>query len=180
MITQKKILIIGSAGSGKTTFSKKLHEILEIPLIHLDKEYWQPNWQSPDHDKWVARVDEILEKEEWILDGNYKSTLEKRIAKAELVIFLDLKRTVCVRSVLKRIKMYRGKTRDDLNSECPEKFDWEFLKWVWSFPKKYRPEILALLEKYSSVKVITLKKRKQVNKFLQELKEEKNGKKCKI
>lgn len=174
MIKEKRVLIIGSAGSGKTTFSKKLSSILEIPIVHLDKEYWQPSWQKPPHEEWVKKVECLIEQETWILDGNYGSTLDQRLQRAELVIFLDYKRSVCLKSVIRRTFQNCGRQRDDLGKGCIEKVDFKFLKWVWDFPKKYRPRILELLNQHTNVQVIQFKNRKEAACFLNTLEEEKN------
>ena len=169
MNTVNKILIVGSAGSGKTTFAKKLGEIVNLPVIHLDKEYWKPNWEKPDHDEWIKKLDILLSKEKWILDGNYRSTLKKRVEKADMIIFLDYDRKVCVTSVLARIEENEGQVRDDLSEGCYETFDPDFLKWVWDFPVKYRPEILDVLNS-SKKKVIILKDRVEADNYLLNLK----------
>ena len=164
-----KILIVGSAGSGKTTFAKDLSSIINLPVIHLDKEYWKPNWEKPDHDEWVSKLDILLNKDKWIIDGNYRSTLKRRIEKADMIIFLDYSRIVCVKGVLSRIEKYEGKVRDDLSEGCYETFDPEFLKWVWDFPVKYRPEIIETL-KNTDKTVVILKNRQQAKKYLSNLK----------
>ena len=164
-----KILIVGSAGSGKTTFAKELSSIINLPVIHLDKEYWKPNWEKPDHDEWVNKLDILLNKDKWIIDGNYRSTLKHRLEKADMIIFLDYSRKVCINGVLSRIDKYEGKVRDDLSEGCIETFDPEFLKWVWDFPEKYRPEIIETLKNTDKL-VVILKNRQQAKKYLSNLK----------
>lgn len=171
MITAKKILIIGSAGSGKTTFAIKLSEIINLPIIHLDKEYWLPNWEKPDHNEWVKKVDSLLNQECFIMDGNYRSTMEQRLNRADMVIFLDYKRGTCVRSAFKRMIKNKKKQRFDLADGCIEKIDFSFLKWVWDFPKKYRPEIVEKLNKLK-IPVVIFKSRKESEIFLNKLKNE--------
>ena len=160
METINKILVIGSAGSGKTTFSRLLSKKLNLPLIHLDKEYWKAGWVKPEHNEWVEKVSAILVNDKWIIDGNYGSTLEMRVEKADMIIFLDFKRLVCVSGVLKRVFKNRKKQRDDLPEGCIDKLDFKFLKWVWDFPKKYKPNIVNILNNCGK-KVITLKTRKE-------------------
>lgn len=172
MNTVNKILIVGSAGSGKTTFAKSLGEILNLPVIHLDKEYWKPNWVKPEHDEWVEKLEKLLNQERWIIDGNYRSTLKQRVEKADMIIFLDYDRKVCVNSVLSRIEENEGKVRDDLSEGCIETFDPDFLKWVWDFPIKYRPEILDVLNS-SNKEVVILKTRNEASNYLLNIKNNK-------
>ncbi len=173
MFLYKKILVIGSAGSGKSTFSKSLGEITNIPVIHLDKEYWLPNWTRPDIEMWKKRVETLTMGKSWIIDGNYGSTLDLRLKRADLVIFLDYKRFVCIKGVIKRSLNKKEHKRIDQASGCTEKFDLDFIKWVWKFPKEYRPEIIKTLDEHPNVEKIIFKNRKESKKFLESLKKEK-------
>ena len=169
MFPYKRILVIGSAGSGKSTFSKKLSELTGIPVIHLDKEYWCPNWTRPKKEEWIKKVETLTLSDYWIMDGNYGSTLDLRLKRADLVIFLDYNRFVCVNGVIKRCLNKDEHKREDLALGCTEKFDIKFIKWVWNFPKKYRPQILDALSQYPNIKVITFKNRNESQLYLDEL-----------
>ena len=52
----KKILVIGSGGSGKSTFSRRLGEKLGLPVVHLDQLYWRPGWVETPKVEWVEIV----------------------------------------------------------------------------------------------------------------------------
>ncbi len=96
----KKVLVIGSGGAGKSTFAKRLSEKTGLEVIHLDQLYWQPNWVETPKDEWQEIVKEIIEGDEWILDGNFGGTMEMRIEACDTVIFLEMPRTVCVYRIL--------------------------------------------------------------------------------
>jgi adenylate kinase family enzyme len=70
----KKILVIGSGGSGKSTFSTRLGDLLNIEVSHLDKFFWQPGWVKPEPEEWLQTVTELTDRDSWILDGNYSGT----------------------------------------------------------------------------------------------------------
>jgi adenylate kinase family enzyme len=166
----KRILIIGSAGSGKSTLAKELGKVLNLPIIHLDKYYWKPNWIPTPDDEWNQFIAEVVNQEEWVMDGNYSRTLELRLKRADTVIFLDLPRILCLYRIFKRRIQYHGKTRPDLNEECPEKLDWEFVKWVWNYRKRSRPKILNLLEQVKGEKeIIIVKTRKEAKEVVNRL-----------
>lgn len=85
----KRGAIIGSGGAGKTTLARMLGAKTGIPVVHLDRLYWNAGWVPAPHEMWLERQREVLEGECWIIDGNYGSTLDLRLAAADTVIFLD-------------------------------------------------------------------------------------------
>ncbi len=162
----KKILVIGSSGSGKSTFSRRLGEVTGIEIIHLDKLHWKPNWTEPSKDEWKETLEKAMRGAAWIMDGNYSGTLEMRLAVCETVIFLDMPRTVCVYRVLKRVARSYGKTRPDMAENCVEHFDWSFIKWIWDFENRSKPKMERLLTQFKDEKaIIRLKSRKEVEHF---------------
>jgi adenylate kinase family enzyme len=163
----KKIVIIGSGGSGKSTFARKLGEKLKRNVYHLDVLFWKPNWVGVPKDEQRKVQNELVKEEEWIIDGNYGGTMEIRLNAADTIIFLDISRTVCVYRAFKRMVQYRNSTRPDMGEGCKEKFDLEFFKWIWQFPTKSKPKILEQLEGVSNDKqIIILKSPKEVKDFL--------------
>jgi adenylate kinase family enzyme len=161
----RRIAIVGSGGSGKSTLSRKLADITGLPTIHLDMTFWLPDWRQMPKDEWVANIEMMTQGESWIIDGNYGGTMETRFAAADLVIFLDINRCLCLFRVLKR----RNKNRPDFPDFLEEKLDWEFLKWIGNFPKKGKGTILRLHEKYPDITFVTIKNKKELGQFLGEL-----------
>jgi len=163
----KKIVIIGSGGSGKSTFAKSLGGILESDVHHLDALFWKPNWVGVPREKQKKIQNELVKQEEWIIDGNYGGTMDIRLNAADTIIFLDIPRIVCAYRVLKRMIQYRNMTRPDMGEGCEERFDLNFIKWIWEYPKTKRPNILDRLQQLSNDKnVIILKSPKDVKRFL--------------
>jgi adenylate kinase family enzyme len=164
----QRILIIGCSGAGKSTLARKLGEKTGLPVVHLDALFWKPGWVESEREVFDARVLAELEKPAWIIDGNYARTLPVRLEKCDGVIYLDFPRWLCLWGVLKRVAKNYGKIRPDMPEGCPERFDWEFLVWVWNFNKHVRPKLLQALESKPEVTVTVLKNRKDVNRFLAE------------
>ena len=166
-------MVIGSGGSGKSMFARRLGEILGIEVVHLDKEHWKPGWVEPPKDVWRGRVERLVRGDTWIIDGNYSGTLDVRLAACDTVVFLDPPRAVCVWRVLKRAAVLRGGARPDMAEGCAEKFDLSFLAWVWNYPSRTRPKVFALIEKHARDKrVVRLRSPAAVERFLAELAEE--------
>lgn len=163
----KKVLVIGSSGAGKSTFSRRLHWAANLPLIHLDRLYWKPNWgETTDKAEWKRTIENALRGDAWIMDGNYSGTLEMRLEKCDTVIFLELPRLLCIYRILKRVALYKKGSRPDMANDCDERFDWEFLKFVWNYPTRSKPKVEALLKLYENEKTIfRLHSNKEIEDF---------------
>jgi len=166
----RRVLVIGSGGSGKTTVAKEIAAKTGLPLIHLDQLFWHPGWVSTPDAEWDRVTDELIARDSWVMDGNYGRTLPKRVAAADTVVFLDLPRVVCTWRIFKRRFSHFGKTRPDVAPGCPEHLSWEFVHWVWTYPSRRRPGILRQLEALSRDKrVFVLKNSSEVSRFLANL-----------
>jgi len=141
----KRILIIGCCGAGKSTLAQQLGERLRLPVYHLDRLYWRKDWARTPSDEWKRVVQNLCATAEWIIDGNYASTMDLRLSACDTVIFLDYPRRVCLWRILKRRIFYHRRARSDIADGCSERITWAFLRWVWCYRRDYRPELLAKL-----------------------------------
>jgi adenylate kinase family enzyme len=89
MAIGRRVLVIGMAGSGKSTFSRTLSAKTGLPVIHLDVHYWKPGWVKPSEDAWRETQRSLLGGDAWIVDGNDLQTLELRLERADTVVLLD-------------------------------------------------------------------------------------------
>jgi adenylate kinase family enzyme len=166
----KKILVIGSGGSGKSTFATRLGALLQLEVIHLDKLFWRPGWVKPEPEDWLQTVDDLTDRDSWIIDGNYSRTLDLRFRKCDTVIFLDLSRWLCLWRIVTRALRYRNAIRPDMAEGCTEKIDLEFVLWVWNFPRRERPKVVRMLREQSEGKeIVWLRSRGEVEEFLARL-----------
>ncbi len=149
-----RIAIIGSAGAGKTTLAKQLHKQLQLPIYHLDQYYWKPGWQRSEWYEFSIIHDALCDQEAWIIDGIYTSALPYRLERATHIIFLDTPRYLCLWRLFKRLIFNYKKVLPQSAPECPERFDKEFLKWVWNFPTRSRPVIVELLQECTNEKKV--------------------------
>jgi adenylate kinase family enzyme len=152
----QKIMVIGCCGAGKSTFSKRLQEITNLELIHLDQHYWKPNWEETDKNEWQKVVQQLADKPNWIIDGNYTGTLDIRIEKADTIIYFDFPTWKCLWRVILRVFKYWGKQRPDMPKGCNERFDFEFLHYVAIFNILKRKRILEKLEIVKNKKVVKI------------------------
>jgi adenylate kinase family enzyme len=144
----KRILVIGHPGAGKSTLATELGRIVHLPVIHLDKEFWQPGWVETPRDTWRTRIEEFISRDEWIMDGTYDRTLDLRLARADTVIFLDFLRHVCLWRILKRTANDFGKVRPNMAEGCPERIDPSFVRWVWNYRRNRYPVIRKCLQEW--------------------------------
>jgi adenylate kinase family enzyme len=165
----KRILIIGCSGSGKSTMSRELTKRLSLPCVHLDQLYWKPNWVKSDSEEFDAKLQVELEKDEWILDGNFDRTLALRMRYADTVILFNYPRLLCLWRVWKRVRHYRGTTRPDMTDGCEERFDLAFMKYIWNFRKKSLSNIRAALAEAGHLRFIEIKNKKQLKAFYDSL-----------
>ena len=163
----QRVLVIGSGGSGKSTVAAQLGELLNLEVHHLDKFFWSAGWVKPEPDEWIKTVTDLIERDSWVMDGNYSGTLELRLRKCDTIVFLDLPRVLCLWRIVKRFLLYRNRNRPDVAEGCPEKLDFEFVSWVWNYPRRSRPKVIKLLREHAVEKqVFWLRSRNEVKKFL--------------
>jgi len=165
----KKIIVIGSGGAGKSTLSQKLGKILKLQVHYLDAYFWLPGWIERDKTEFISIVKRLINENEWILDGNFKNTMKMRMQACDTIIFLDYNRLTCFKGAAFRLFRDRGKSRTSMTDGCNEKFDWEYYKWIWNYPK-IKNRVYDLIEKYrNSRNVFVFKNRKDTDRFLSEL-----------
>ena len=157
----KRVMVIGCPGSGKSTVSRALHNKTGIPLYHLDMMYWNANKTTVEKSVFLERLSAVLEKDEWIIDGNYGSTMELRMLACDTVIFLDYPLEIC----LDGIKERRGKPRSDMPWIETEE-DAEFIEFIKNYEEQQKPKVLELLKKHSDKNIIIFKSREQADAFL--------------
>ena len=162
----ERIMIIGCSGSGKSRLARELKERLGLPLIHLDQLWHKDGWKHITREEFDSRLAMALNMDRWIIDGNYSRTIPQRLSQCDTIIYLDFERWECLLGVFQRILLYRGKVRPDMADGCPERFDWEFIKFVWNFNKNNRVMNYTYLAQAKHAKQIVLKNRREVKAFL--------------
>lgn len=162
----KRIMVIGCPGSGKSTFSRALHEKTGIPLFHLDMMYWMPDRTTVEKAVFRKRLSDTIQKNEWIIDGNYGSTIELRLQACDTVIFLDYPLDVCLHGIMER----RGIPRSDMPwVENEDEEDAGFIEFIKNFNSQSRPAIIDLLNRYSNKDIYVFKSRNEADGFLNKI-----------
>lgn len=160
-----KVIVIGCPGSGKTTFAEKLNKITGLPLYYLDAIWHNPDKTHIPREEFDRRIVEIFSEPCWIIDGNYKRTIEMRMKECDTVFLFDLPTEVCLQGVRDRI----GKERYDL-PWLEKELDDEFRQFIEAFPNDTLPYIYKLIEKYKSEKqIVIFNSRKEADEYLEDM-----------
>ena len=162
----KKIIVIGCPGSGKSTFSKSLHNVTGIPLFHLDMMFWNGDKTTVEKSVFLERLLKVIQNSEWIIDGNYGATMDLRMQACDTIVFLDYPLDVCLNGIKER----RGKPRTDMpwiENEGEE--DIEFMEFIKNYNAESRPKVMKLLDKYSHKDIYIFNNRDEADKFLNQI-----------
>ena len=168
-----KIAIIGYSGSGKSTLAEKLSKHYSIPKLHMDTLQFQPGWQDSDRDWMLNEMKNFLtEHSDWVIDGNYSwCCYEERMEQADQIIFLNFSRWNCLYRGWKRYRSYRGRVRESMAAGCPERFDWEFIRWIlWDGRQARQVTRYQTIDQTYPDKFISLKNQKELDCFLDNVK----------
>jgi adenylate kinase family enzyme len=161
----KRVAVVGSGGTGKSTFARELGSRTGIPVIHLDRHFWKPGWVETAKDEWQDLQRDLTAGETWIVDGNYGGTFDIRFSQADTVIVLSLPRWRCVFRALSRTLRNHGTAVQAAG--CNERIDFEFLRWLWRYPIDSRPRLDAALDRHrADLRVIELTSPRQVKAFV--------------
>lgn len=161
-----KVIIVGCPGSGKSTLAVKLADITGLPLIHLDNIWWNADRTHISREEFDSKLQEIMQGDEWILDGDYSRTYEERIRVCDTVIMLDYGKELCMVGITERV----GKEREDI-PWTEQKLDPELARIVRKFHKTNRSTLMRLFKKYPDTQVIVFKTRAEADAWLSELSE---------
>lgn len=167
----RRILVIGCSGSGKSTLAQALSARLGSPYISMDREFfWLPGWTLRERGEVRRLIAEAVAGERWVMDGTSPGTLDLRLPRADMVIWLRMPRLLCIARVLKRRILHSGRSRPEMAPGCPEKIDREFLTYIWNFERTETPEIRAALAQHGpDVPVVTLRSPAEVRDLLARL-----------
>jgi len=164
-----RIAIIGSPGAGKSTLARRLGRKLKIQVVHLDRNFWLPDWKQKPRSVRIGILQECVRKRQWIIEGTYLDSSEPRLDAADIIIFLDIPFFICLYRIIKRHFKCQGRHRHDLKEGCPDKLTLTRILKVLIFPIRGRRTLNNKLYNYESKQIIRVRSAKEVDNFLAEL-----------
>ncbi|MDY5986764.1 adenylate kinase [Sporofaciens sp. SGI.106] len=158
----RKVIVIGCPGAGKSTFARKLRDATGLPLYYLDMLWHKPDQTNVSREEFEAQIKELVQRDQWIIDGNYLRTMELRLKECDTVFLLDYPLEICLAGAESRI----GKRREDL-PWIEKEFDEEFRQWIIDFPKEQLPQLYELIKKYQDGRdIVIFTSREEADEYL--------------
>lgn len=169
LLRHKRICLIGPSSSGKTTLGRKLAEKLNVPFLSLDKLNFDPNWTERPLENFHTVHTAWMQKEEWVIEGNYSRTIPQRFEKAEVVIYFQLNRFGALFRYLRRMLMHYGKQRQDAPDGCYERMNWNMVHHILVYSPQRMARYTGFLAQHPHLKVYHLRRFADVKKLYADL-----------
>jgi adenylate kinase family enzyme len=171
-----RVIVIGTAGAGKTTLASALSSLLAVPHIELDAIHWGPDWTPLERDTFRAQVEARLQGDRWIVDGNYSSVRDLVWPRATAVVWLNYSFARAYWRVFKRT-LRRIIIREELFGGNVETFRAQFLSresllwWVIKSHRRHRQIYRDLFDSraFPQLKLVELTDPHQTQAFLEAL-----------
>jgi adenylate kinase family enzyme len=160
-----RIAIIGCGGSGKSHLARSLGTLTGITPVHLDALYYDQDWKPLDKQQFAAVQRDLVTAAQWIIDGNYASSLPIRLQAADTVIFLDLPGWACLWGIAQRRVRYRGGQHKDIG--VYDRITWNFVRYLLSYRRQMAPRVRKLIADHAqNAQVVVLRSRHATRGYL--------------
>jgi len=162
-----RVAIVGSGGSGKSHLARELGRILDAPVTHLDAVYFDDEWNPLPQDKFEAAQRELVARPRWVIDGNYNSTLQVRLAACDTVVMMDVPTWMALWGIVSRqVRHGAGQHASGVYN----RITWDVVRYVATYRRRMRPRVLAKIRQYAAGKnVVFLTSRRQARRWLAQL-----------
>jgi len=131
----KRVVILGRGASGKSTLAIRLGELTGLPVVHLDKIFWQPGLHATPRDHWIALQESLVAEENWIMDGDLGpyDAVEVRLRAADTILLLNFSLACCAWRTVRR-----SHERSD------------FWHWLFTYRRKSLPLLMEAIAKHAA------------------------------
>jgi adenylate kinase family enzyme len=169
----RRVIVIGTSGSGKTWMARALAARLGVPHVELDALYWEPDWAEAPPERLRERVLAATAAEGWVADGNYSKLRDVLWPRADTIVWLDYSLPVVLWRVIART-LRRMLTREVLWNGNRESFRTTFLSrnsillWAWQTHPLNRRRYAEVLPDpaYAHLTVVRLSTQRAADQWL--------------
>jgi len=169
----RRVLVIGMAGSGKSTFSRALSARTGLPVIHLDLHYWKPGWVHPSEDEWREKQRRLFAGEAWIADGNYYETLDLQLVRADTVVLLETPWWICAgRAFARGLRKPEGEMPEGCEDSVTRRLrdEWWLVGRLWRHHRSETERARALISQHGAHATLhVLRSKQEAKEFLERL-----------
>jgi adenylate kinase family enzyme len=166
----RRVLVIGMAGAGKSTFSRALAARTGLPVSHLDFHYWKPGWVKPSQREWRDEQHTLLSGADWIADGNDPETLDLRLERAETVVLLETPWWICAgRAFLRGLRKPVGQMPEGCEDSATRRLrdEWRLIWVVWHHRRSENEHARAIISQHGKhVTLCVISSKRQAHEFL--------------
>lgn len=168
----RRVRVIGISGGGKSELTRSLAPLLDLPVIHMDVEFWLPGWVEREDGAWRRKLEELVAQDCWIMDGNYGGSMNITLPPADIIIHVCCTSAVALWGAVSRRFKANWRARSDLAEGCQEQLDPAFLGYVWRFNRDSLPNVEARVAEFGAGKpYIRLKGRRGAKRLIYALTE---------
>lgn len=169
-----RIVVVGTTGSGKSTFGARLSTLLDMPHVELDALFWDPRWTPVGEQEFEHSIRQALKGERWLVDGNYSRMRELIWPRATHVIWLDYSFPRTMAQLLSRT-VRRAVRRETLFSGNQESLARSFfsresiLLWGVTSYRRRRREYRRVVQsdEYPDIEFVVLRHPGEAEQFLE-------------
>ncbi|WP_328869657.1 topology modulation protein [Streptomyces sp. NBC_00287] len=164
----KKVAIVGCGGSGKSYLARELGRILDAPVTHLDAAFYDEDWHELPMEEFAELQRRLVSQPQWVIDGNYNSTLQIRLEACDTVILMDVSTVAALYGILARqIRHGAGHKGNGVHNRIHS----GVIKYVATYRRKMRPRVMAKIEQHAAghANVVLLTNRRQTRRWLRKV-----------
>jgi adenylate kinase family enzyme len=163
----KRVVVVGSGGSGKSHVARELGRLLDVPVTHLDAIYYDDGWNRLPSEKFEAAQQELVAEPRWVIDGNYNSSLHVRLEACDTVVMMDVPTWAALWGILSR-QLRHGAGQH--TAGVYNRIHWGVIKYVATYRRRMRPRVLAKIDKLAAGKqVVLLTSRARTRRLLEQV-----------
>jgi adenylate kinase family enzyme len=170
-VVGRRVVVVGMAGSGKSTFSRALSAKTGLPVIPLDLHYWKPGWAEPTETEWREKQRNLLEGESWIADGNYYDTLDLPLERADTVVLLETPWWICAgRAFVRGLRKPQGEMPQGCDDSAIRRLgdEWGIVASVLRHRRSEPERTRALISQHAPDTALhVLRSKREVEEFLE-------------